>query len=139
MTGLLRFRRFRAQPAYAARLAGGTLVSGHRLPGGGQGYGGRPILYVGRPGEWGNPHSDPRGPDHHPDRATQVQRFAAAVLRAQAAPGEPIRCADGHRRSFATWIAPLVGCHLACWCDLDRPCHADVLLAAAARWEARHG
>jgi len=26
------------------------------------------------------------------------------------------------------WLAPLRGMDLACWCALDEPCHADVLL-----------
>lgn len=34
----------------------------------------------------------------------------------------------GHLRS---WLAPLVGRDLACWCPLDQPCHADVLLELA--------
>lgn len=32
---------------------------------------------------------------------------------------------------FALWIAPLRGKNLACWCRLDQPCHADVLLEIA--------
>ncbi len=35
--------------------------------------------------------------------------------------------------SFAAWIAPLRGKNLACWCKLDAPCHADVLLELANR------
>jgi hypothetical protein len=31
----------------------------------------------------------------------------------------------------AQWIAPLRGINLACWCALDAPCHADVLLRMA--------
>lgn len=31
------------------------------------------------------------------------------------------------------WLAPLVGKDLLCYCDLDRPCHADVLLELANR------
>ncbi|QEX18539.1 hypothetical protein FRZ44_38460 [Hypericibacter terrae] len=30
-------------------------------------------------------------------------------------------------------LAPLRGKNLACWCPLDRPCHADVLLEIANR------
>jgi len=30
-------------------------------------------------------------------------------------------------------IAPLRGKNLACWCALDQPCHADVLLELANR------
>lgn len=29
------------------------------------------------------------------------------------------------------WLAPLRGKNLACWCPLDAPCHADVLLELA--------
>ena len=32
---------------------------------------------------------------------------------------------------FEQWIAPLRGRDLACWCPLDKPCHADVLLRLA--------
>ncbi len=34
---------------------------------------------------------------------------------------------------FAAWIGPLRGKNLACWCPLDQPCHADVLLEIANR------
>jgi hypothetical protein len=33
--------------------------------------------------------------------------------------------------SFERWIEPLRGRDLACWCPLDQPCHADVLLEVA--------
>jgi hypothetical protein len=32
---------------------------------------------------------------------------------------------------LAEWLAPLRGHDLACWCPLDQPCHADVLLELA--------
>lgn len=32
---------------------------------------------------------------------------------------------------FEEWIAPLRGKNLGCWCPLDQPCHADVLLELA--------
>lgn len=32
---------------------------------------------------------------------------------------------------LAEWIEPLVGHDLACWCPVDQPCHADVLLEIA--------
>jgi hypothetical protein len=34
-----------------------------------------------------------------------------------------------NRPDVSTWLAPLRGKDLACWCPLDKPCHADVLLA----------
>jgi len=36
-----------------------------------------------------------------------------------------------HEDQFGTWLAPLRGHDLACWCPLDQPCHADVLLEIA--------
>jgi hypothetical protein len=33
---------------------------------------------------------------------------------------------------LASWVAPLLGRDLACWCPLDQPCHADVLLELLA-------
>jgi len=30
-----------------------------------------------------------------------------------------------------SWLEPLRGKNLACWCKLDQPCHADVLLELA--------
>lgn len=32
---------------------------------------------------------------------------------------------------MGAWLAPLRGRDLACWCRLDQPCHADVLLELA--------
>ena len=34
-------------------------------------------------------------------------------------------------RANPTLLEPLRGKHLACWCPLDQPCHADVLLEFA--------
>lgn len=31
----------------------------------------------------------------------------------------------------AEWIEPLRGRNLSCWCALDKPCHADVLIRLA--------
>jgi hypothetical protein len=37
---------------------------------------------------------------------------------------------DAHDRAAADpqWLRPLRGHDLACWCALDQPCHADILL-----------
>ncbi len=39
-------------------------------------------------------------------------------------------CATGH---YDSRLPALRGKNLACWCALDQPCHADVLLALANR------
>lgn len=36
-----------------------------------------------------------------------------------------------HTYGFASWLLPLRGKNLACWCALDQPCHADVLMELA--------
>lgn len=36
-----------------------------------------------------------------------------------------------HPAAYEAWIAPLRGKNLMCFCPLEQPCHADVLLAIA--------
>ena len=78
--------------------------AGWRMPAG--------AVYVGRPTRWGNPW--PVG-EHGPAEA--VARYRAWLL------ADPFRAAAAR--------AELAGCDLACWCRLDAPCHADVLLQVA--------
>lgn len=90
---------------------------GWRMPAG--------AVYVGRPTEWGNPwrvgdHAVIEWPLH---ARTQTSReivitpeIAVALYRWAYTP-------DANQA-----IAELGGRDLACWCPLDQPCHADVLL-----------
>ncbi|WP_108397598.1 DUF4326 domain-containing protein [Devosia submarina] len=79
---------------------------------------------VGRPGMWGNPFAvgapGPLGRTAH-DRGGAVGFFRQMMEDPEllAAAGYP---AD---------LSPLRGKNLACWCSLDGPCHADVLLELA--------
>jgi hypothetical protein len=91
-------------------------------------------VYVGRPTKWGNPFSvgapsaywmgpgwaSPRRPDPVPkmDAAdvTQIYRQMVETNNASFERGE---------------VSELRGHDLACWCPLDQPCHADVLLELA--------
>lgn len=82
-------------------------------------------VYVGRPTKWGNPFIAGR-----------------EIVRERMEPGggeKSIFVADaGHAvrlyrrflslRSRITAKIDLRGKNLACWCPLDQPCHADVLL-----------
>lgn len=77
---------------------------GYRIPPGAR--------YVGRPSRWGNPFRAP----YEYTRAEALRLFRIYAL-------------DG-RRGY-DWLAPLVGRDLVCWCRLDEPCHADVLLELA--------
>ena len=72
-------------------------------------------VYVGRPSKWGNPyHGD--GPFDHAHVAACYRSF---VMRPEKA-------------AFRAEVrAELMGKDLACWCALDQPCHADVLLEIA--------
>ena len=82
-------------------------------------------VVVARPSRWGNPwRIDPGGRDEWsaPDRATAVARFREFVSGDYDPAAYPSR---------AEIRAQLAGRDLACWCPLDGPCHADVLLEIA--------
>jgi hypothetical protein len=75
-------------------------------------------VYVGRGSKWGNPYKVASG-----DSSAAVQDFKSMLDRAPLdAKGETI---------FTTIRETLSGKDLACWCPLDKPCHADVLLELA--------
>lgn len=73
-------------------------------------------VYVGRPTKWGNQWRAGR----HGNAAECVQKYAIQI--------------HGNVWTFPTERdiqAELRGKDLACWCPLDQPCHADVLLEIA--------
>jgi len=101
-------------------------------------------VYVGRPSQWGNPFWITRSSDyhglagswfvldasgalHHPDDDTETSARQKAVDLFAAGLGTP----DGLSEEVVR--AELGGRDLVCWCPLDEPCHADVLLAVANR------
>lgn len=65
---------------------------------------------VSRPGPWGNPYAV----GVHGDAAQCVQLYRGLVARFPSVAFTDLR-----------------GKNLACWCALDKPCHADVLLEIA--------
>jgi hypothetical protein len=71
-------------------------------------------IYVGRPSEWGNPFVCDG------DKTAAVAMFERYLKLAKK---------EGYW--FEEYIVPLRGKNLACWCPLDQPCHADVLLRLA--------
>jgi hypothetical protein len=74
-------------------------------------------VYVGRPTKWGD-HFEV-GPDSsHED-----------VVRAYRCWIEDDRFLASHL--IAVMQKELAGRNLACWCPLDKPCHADILLEMA--------
>jgi hypothetical protein len=79
-------------------------------------------VYVGRPSMWGNPfaasHHDRA---HHPD----VPIVREYVWNA----ADAVRMFRDYAKKLD--VTPLRGKDLMCWCALDQPCHADVLLELA--------
>jgi hypothetical protein len=84
---------------------------------------------VARPGPWGNPFVV----GEYGTRAQCVWKFALLAaggfvdLGCNMEPDAQLRLWRKVRRD----IAALHGKNLACWCSLDGPCHADVLLILA--------
>lgn len=74
---------------------------------------GFPVMKVARPSKWENPFRVGRDGDAE----TCVRKFR-----------EYLRMGTGPDHD---WLATLRGKNLACFCALDAPCHADVLLELA--------
>lgn len=74
-------------------------------------------VYVGRPTVFGNPFST-------------AQEFMAFLQCPRVALTRDYQCV---RDRLVARMQTLRGRHLACWCPLDQPCHADVLLEIANR------
>lgn len=73
-------------------------------------------VYVGRPSKWGNPYKT----------ASDFREwlYCAGTLKYKGRYGS----GAWYRASV---ISKLRGKNLACWCPLDKPCHADELMRLA--------
>jgi hypothetical protein len=109
-------------------------------------------IYVGRPGRWGNSvavhgrATDIRVGDVY-DWPTITSYFDGArfdveflivnglvtITREIAAAMFRLDLVTWNHDTRTRWLAPLRGHDLVCWCPLDQPCHADVLLELANR------
>jgi hypothetical protein len=94
-------------------------------------------VVVSRPSKWGNPYTVPScieegfAATKEQARRVCVAEFRTDLTRALHQPwgwSLPIQI-----RNIADSIEELRGRDLACWCPLDQPCHADVLLELANR------
>ncbi len=74
---------------------------------------------VSRPSRWGNPHPF--------ERPTREERARVVELYRRDLGAGCLAFTEGDVRR------ELAGRDLACWCPLDGPCHADVLLEVANR------
>ena len=80
-------------------------------------------VYVGRPTCYGNPFKSG-------DRAADVAAYRRAWSEAlQSARTHP--CHPPMPFGKPVYLGPLRGKDLVCWCPIDQPCHADVLLEIA--------
>jgi len=93
-------------------------------------------VVVSRPSRWGNPFAV--GSPAIPDRERAVLFFANWLSNTVDGEGRYVDgSTDYHgaesslRPSVQDIVATLRGHDLACWCPLDEPCHADVLLRIA--------
>jgi hypothetical protein len=81
-------------------------------------------VVVSRPGKWGNPFVV--GKTDHLMRGPVDRAGAVAMFRDMLTDPE-LRAAYG----YPTDLCDLAGKDLACWCPLNLPCHADVLIEFA--------
>jgi len=88
-------------------------IKGWRMP--------KNTVYVGRPSKWGNPFNGP-------DALKLYREMAETLLK----PGSV--WFNSNRKIMYLYhkdLLELRGKNLACWCPLDKPCHADILLELA--------
>jgi Domain of unknown function (DUF4326) len=87
-------------------------------------------VYVGRPSAWGNPWRT--------GSTSWTVKTGGRIDREPHPPLTAEQAIDSYRNSIthdpaqvAMIREELAGKDLACWCPLDQPCHADVLLEIA--------
>jgi Domain of unknown function (DUF4326) len=96
-------------------------------------------IRVARPGLWGNPYPVAL---FGLDRALRLFEntvtgcwspglFGDSEPDALVHKAYKLHLAFGTRHHYRVDLRPLSGRHLACWCSLDKPCHADALLRLA--------
>ncbi|AQT81982.1 hypothetical protein B1R94_26065 [Mycolicibacterium litorale] len=88
-------------------------------------------VYVGRPSRWGNPWTARPG---NKNSAAVAAAFFSAWLNFDPTPALGDRASGDmvmRRARILNDLWELRGRDLACWCPLDQPCHADVLLELA--------
>ena len=110
---------------------------------------GRPPVYVGRPGQYGNPYRvesvDRHGMHPFGFRVSPEPSVAARGYVYQTEAEAVTRAVALYRRMVEGWSAEktaevreaLAGRALMCWCAVDAECHADVLLELANGGDGR--
>jgi hypothetical protein len=93
-------------------------------------------VYVGRPSRFGNHWRAGEIWDqpyvwHVPSAAAAIIDGSVKITEAIAVDLFRADLVNWNHDTLTRWLAPLRGHDLACWCPLDQPCHADVLLELA--------
>ena len=97
-------------------------------------------IYVGRPSFWGNPFRVLRIPTHEicvVIKNNHLTRILDANCKSELeATKKAIARYEVYIKDFK--LDSLLSKNLACWCPLDKPCHADVLLELLKRYEVKN-
>lgn len=103
-------------------------TAGWRMPEG--------AIYVGRPSRWGNPFTIESALDAGwAEDQAGARKLAVECFEDVLHYGRAAYWWFAHGAEQIDWLREhvheLAGHDLACWCPLDQPCHADVLLEYA--------
>ena len=99
-------------------------------------------VVVARPSRWGNPYRPGEtalfwtyveNDVIHAWHAPLSVEDAIAWFKRDLLDDPALHDAEPGDAQWTEFFAPLRGHDLACWCPLDQPCHADVLLELANR------
>ena len=99
-------------------------TKGWRMPAG--------AVYVGRPSRWGNPFSGPDAVEKY-KKAVSQWPVPEDVWREWGSAGGSVGILGLLAMRNKHGLSELRGKDLVCWCPLDKPCHADVLLEIVNR------
>lgn len=92
------------------------------------------VVYVGRPSRYGNPYRVGTTVVTLEDEIVDVKSIEQSLELYRRNMKLLIKLAWMHEK--VDFLAPLRGKDLACWCALDAPCHAGILLELANAQEA---
>lgn len=94
-------------------------------------------VVVARPSKWGNPFTTEKAIETGYAEPATANAFVVECFREWVTQGVYSDRwwmgpqSDVKKAAMRKGLAALRGKHLACWCPLDQPCHADVLLELA--------
>lgn len=86
-------------------------------------------VVVTRPTKWGNPFVP--GRHGNAEECVNLYQIVTGGLLCASVDRETVAAQERLQAAVLADLAELRGKNLACFCRLDRPCHADVLLALA--------